>query len=183
MPIPTPTPTQPMQPLLLLLLLVLPLLSTASAGAAPPPPAPLHYAGPQPPWSYPADTFPSFFFGANQTGPEPEGELELIANHSFAGWGWQQDVDVTPASEDGHYYNEETALAQAATRLASYIEFSGRPKRTHAIFVYRHSQMALSWYTVQRAAYNNSANDDFWMKGADGKTCVDANRGGPAWNL
>jgi hypothetical protein len=43
--------------------------------------------------------------------------------------------------------------------------------------------MALSWYTVQRAAYNNSANDEFWIKGDGGKTCVDKNRGGPAWNF
>lgn len=43
--------------------------------------------------------------------------------------------------------------------------------------------MALSWCTVQRAAHNNSANDDFWIKGDNGKTCVDKNRGGPAWNF
>ncbi len=134
-------------------------------------------------WFVAGQVFPSFFFGANETGPEPVSELALIAKHSFAGWGWQQDVDVTPTSDDGHYYNEETALAQAATRLASYLEFSGNPKKTEAIFVYRHSQMALSWYTVQRAAYNNSANDEFWMRGPDGKVCVDKNRGGPAWNL
>ena len=65
-------------------------------------------------------------------------------------------MDVTPTSDDGHYYNEETASAQAATRLASYIEYSGKPKVTQSIFVYRHSQMALSWYTVQRAAYVTS---------------------------
>eukprot|EP01052_Picozoa_sp_SAG31_P032980 SAG31_NODE_3673_length_3999_cov_2.498974_1_plen_181_part_00 len=138
------------------------------------------YTGPQPPWQYNGwASFPSFFFGANQTGPEPPAELALIAKHQFAGWGWQQDVDVTPASDDGHFYSEETASAQAATRLASYVEFSGAAKKTQGIFVYRHSQMALSWYTIQRAAYNNSANSDFWMRGNDGKICVDKNRGGP----
>ena len=152
---------------------------------------------------------------------------------------------MTPASDDGHYYSEETALAQAATRLArpakvpfasrcvrrallipkanpgsvyrcgksafksslvghdrrkgglkcrpkrpsqaSYVEFakpnSPAPVQTQAIFVYRHSQMALSWYTVQRAASADKMNDDFWMKGTDGQICVERNRGGPAWNF
>ena len=39
------------------------------------------------------------------------------------------DVDVTPSSDDGHYYNEETASAQVATRFATYAEFSGAPFR------------------------------------------------------
>ena len=43
-------------------------------------------------------------------------ELALIAKHQFAGWGWQADVDVTPTSDDGHYYNEETASAQVSPR-------------------------------------------------------------------
>jgi hypothetical protein len=114
-------------------------------------------------------------------------ELSLIAKHQFAGWGWQQDDAVTPAADDGHYYSEETALAQAATRLASYTQFTTPPShktaQTQAIFVYRHSQMALSWYTVQRAASANKANDDMWMKGSDGRICIDRNRGGPAWNF
>ena len=151
----------------------------ASAGALP------DYSGPKPPWPYRGyESFPSHFFGANESGPENAAELALLARHQFVGWGWQQGDSVTPTADDGHYYNEETASAQAATRFASFLEFSAAsPKRTQGIFVYRHSQMALSWYTVQRAAYNNSANDDFWMKGADGKTCVDSNRGGPAWNF
>ena len=161
------------------ILLVLATTGAAAASALLP-----RYTGPSPPWRYNGfESFPSFFFGANQTGSEPPTELALIAKHQFAGWGWQQDVDVTPASDDGHFYNEETASAQAATRLASYIQFSGAPKKTQGIFVYRHSQMALSWYTVQRAAYNNSANSDFWMRGNDGTICVDRNRGGPAWNF
>jgi hypothetical protein len=145
--------------------------------------------GPLPPWQYRGfESFPAFFFGANQSGPEPRTELSLVARHHFAGWGWQQYVDVTPGSDDGHYYSEETSLAQAATRLASYVAFAPPApttsrRRTQAIFVYRHSQMALSWYTVQRAAYADAANDDFWMKGPDGRTCVDRNRGGPAWNF
>ena len=157
------------------------MMAAAANHGAPPLP---QYTGPKPPWSYKGyESFPSHYFGANQSGPQPVAELALIAQHQFAGWGWQADVDVTPTSDDGHYYNEETASAQVATRFASFAEFSGAPKTTQGVFVYRHSQMALSWYTVQRAAYNNSVNNDFWMKGNDGKTCVDKNRGGPAWNF
>ena len=36
------------------------------------------------------------------------------SKHQFAGWGWQQDENASPNLDNGHYYNEETALAQAA---------------------------------------------------------------------
>ena len=54
----------------------------------PPPPPPItKYHGPLPPWDYKGyESFPSFYFGANQTGPiQPMFELELIAKHQFAG--------------------------------------------------------------------------------------------------
>lgn len=150
------------------------------------PPLPAHTGAP-PPWPYKGyASFPAHFFGANETGQEPESELALIAKHQFVGWGWQQDLDATSPTEDGHYYSEETASAQAATRLASYVAFSkanGSEATTQGIFVYRHSMFALSWYSLQRAAYTNSANADFWVKGPDGKACVATPYGGPTWNF
>ncbi len=144
------------------------------------------YTGPTPPWKYRGyEAFPAHFFGANQSGPPSAAELALIAKHQFAGWGWQAGDNITSALDDGHFYSEETTLAQIATRFASYVEFSSAPKVTQGVFVYRHSEMALSWFTLQRAAYNNSANDDFWMKDDNGEICWNrtAGRSGPAWNF
>jgi hypothetical protein len=151
---------------------------------APPTPPLKPYTGPLPPWPYVGfKTFPAHFFGANASGQENAAELALIAKHQFAGWGWQQDENASPDADDGHFYNEETALAQAASRFGAFVEFGPLPKKTQAVFVYRHSQMALSWFDLQRAAYNNSANDAFWKHGPDGKVCFDNGRGGPTWNF
>jgi hypothetical protein len=143
------------------------------------------YTGPTPPWRYKGyENFPAFFFGANATGPENTNQTALVAKFQFSGWGWQQSVDRTAPVEDGHYWNEETALAQAATRLASFVEFAPQPDtQNQAIFVYRHSQMALSWFDISRSAYVNKNNSDFWVKNESGSICVDSNRGGPYWNF
>ena len=135
------------------------ILFIGATSRTPPP----RYSGPSPPWPYKGyESFPAFFFGANATGPENAKQTALVARYQFAGWGWQQSVDRTSPAEDGHYWNEETALAQAATRLASFVEFSPRPDtQNQAIFVYRHSQMALSWYDISRAAYVDKNNSEF----------------------
>jgi hypothetical protein len=148
-------------------------------------PSPAAYTGPTPPWQYRGyESFPAFFFGANASGPENANQTAMVAKFQFAGWGWQQSVNRTSPVEDGHYWNEETALAQAATRLASFVEFAPQPDtQNQAIFVYRHSQMALSWFDISRAAYINQNNSDFWVKDESGKTCVNSARGGPYWNF
>ena len=75
-------------------------------------------------WPYRGfDRFPAHFFGANSSGTESAAETRLIAKHQFAGWGWQQAVDNTSKSDDGNYYSEETSLAQAATRLATFAQY------------------------------------------------------------
>ena len=47
--------------------------------------------------------------------------------------------------------------------------------------------MALPWFDLQRAAYNDSANDGFWKRGTDGKICdaegKSQSREGPTWNF
>eukprot|EP00438_Fugacium_kawagutii_P014225 Skav210334 [mRNA] locus=scaffold4443:49401:56848:- [translate_table: standard] len=68
------------------------------------------YQGPKPPWNYEGfNSFPAFYFGANESGLENASWLPFVARHQVAGWGWQQNF-------------RSVSLAQMASRMATYIE-------------------------------------------------------------
>ena len=134
-----------------------------------------------PPWAYHGfDQFPALFFGANSSGLESGTQLEAVSRFQLAGWGWQQDTDSVPSTYDGHYYSEELRMAQMATRMEAFLEFTGRPPSP--LFVYRHTQMALSWFALQEAAFRNPLNADLFLHDQQGRLCFDNYWGGPSWN-
>lgn len=149
------------------------------------PPLP-KYSGPKPPWPYKGfDRFPSHFFGANESGLENAARLDLAAKHQFAGWGWQQNYR-TVGKYNGSYYQQETSLAQMASRLAAFMEFSP-PRPDHqvqAIFVYRHMEVAEYYFSLSAAAFHDPRNHEMFLHDEQGRICWKNNdMTGPFWNF
>lgn len=93
----------------------------------------------QPPWPYTGfSVFPALWFGANATGLDSTAQLALIARHSIAGYGWQQNANTSD------FRHMESNGEAAAVHLRDTVGPS------MPIFVYRHMQMAWSGWDVQR---------------------------------
>lgn len=156
------------------------------------------------PWEYKGfESFPAMYFGANETGPESEEELGLIARHQLAGWGWQvqQCGDGTAGSgADGWCFgkhqsldqrcfgtgtrcvnltfDESAASARDAHALRQYIQHK-TDARTDGIFVYRQANLANWWYKVAgRVAFTD--HPEFFHAADDGQLCW---RDGPFWDF
>ena len=138
--------------------------AAAEAAAADPSSPPLPpYSGPKPPWPYKGfRRFPAVWFGQNRSGLDNATQMDLEAKHQIVGWGWQQNFDTvakytsnettgtglpcnkTTCGANGTIYQQETSLAQMASRFAAYMEFSP-PNPAHQVqgtFVYRHMEVA-----------------------------------------
>ena len=141
-------------------LLVIAAASTTSHG----PPLP-KYAGPKPPWPYKGyEKFPAVWFGQNRSGLDSAEQMDLEAKHQIVGWGWQQNFHTvakytdnattgtgrpcnrTTCLPNGTIYQQETSLAQMASRFAAFREFSppNPAHQTQGVFVYRHMEVAES---------------------------------------
>ena len=104
------------------------------ASERPPPPAP---STPAPAWNYSGfSRFPSFYFGADQAGPQPPAQVALVARFALAGWGWQQGFSR------GHGEEQGREAAEAVRRLAP----AGAPAAPDALFVYRQSESLFTYY-------------------------------------
>ena len=180
------------------------MLALAVGGAAPsPPPAP--YAGPRPPWRYAGfERFPAVWFGQNRSGLDNATQMDLEAKHQIVGWGWQQNFDTVgkyTANEttgtgrpcnrsscgiNGTLYQQETSLAQMASRFAAYREFAP-PDPAHQVqgtFVYRHMEVAEYYWSIAAAAFHNPGNADMFLHNEEGKICwKDNDMTGPFWNF
>eukprot|EP00039_Didymoeca_costata_P024087 m.9236 g.9236 ORF g.9236 m.9236 type:complete len:398 (-) comp4029_c0_seq1:44-1237(-) len=107
------------------------------------------------PWDYTGfSRFPSFYFGADQSGPQSHTELEFVARFALSGWGWQQSYNANR----GHH--GESAGMNAARCLRSV---SPTCNDTHdnctspdALFVYRQSENLFTYYDLMEAVANNS---------------------------
>ena len=78
----------------------------------------------------------------NHAGLDNATQMDLEAKHQIVGWGWQQNFDTvgkytsnestgtglpcnkTSCGINGTLYQQETSLAQQASRFAAYCEFS-----------------------------------------------------------
>jgi hypothetical protein len=88
-----------------------------------------------PPWDYEGfSQFPALWFGANSSGLDERVQLDLIAKHALSGYGWQQ------ATEFSNYRHYENNLAQAASRLKTFL--ADQNNTYTKVFVYRHMQMS-----------------------------------------
>lgn len=106
--------------------------------------------------------FPAVWFGQNRSGLDNGTQMDLEARHQIVGWGWQQNFDTvgkytdnettgtgrscnkTSCGINGTIYQQETSLAQMASRFAAYREFAP-PSPAHQVqgtFVYRHMEVA-----------------------------------------
>eukprot|EP00937_MAST-01D_sp_MAST-1D-sp2_P005378 g5378.t1 len=180
-----------------------------TAGSAPLP----RYSGPKPPWPYKGfETFPALWFGQNRSGLDSAPQMALEARHQIVGWGWQQNFDTvakytdntttgtgrpcnrTSCLPNGTFYQQETSLAQMASRFAAYREFAppadpARPHRTQGVFVYRHMEVAEYYWSIAAAAFHNPNNEEMFLhepsEGAShGKICWKTNdMTGPFFNF
>ena len=164
------------------------------------------YHGPKPPWTYRGyDRFPAVWFGQNRSGLDNASQMDLEAKHQVVGWGWQQNFDSvakytsnastgtgrpcnkTTCLPNGTIYQQETSLAQMASRFAAFREFS-RPNPAHqtqATFVYRHMEVAEYYWSIAAAAFHDPSNAEMFLH--DPKTqkiCWKSNdMTGPFWNF
>jgi Hypothetical glycosyl hydrolase family 15 len=118
------------------------------------------------PWAYDGYTqVPTLWFGANASGLDNTTQLGFVAQHSLAGYGWQQGTNKT-----GFRYIE-TQLAQAATNLKTF-------SPSTPVFVYRHSQAAFpmfegEWYLVAEVvAGNQQTVRDYFITAPNGSICA-----------
>ncbi|CAJ1423194.1 unnamed protein product [Effrenium voratum] len=141
------------------------------------------YRGPKPPWAYEGyDTFPAFYFGANESGLESAAWLPFVAKHQIAGWGWQQNYRSVGADRQ-QYFQQEVSLAQMATRMATYLELT-KQNRTQALFVYRHMEVAEWYFMTSAATYHDPANKEMFLQDKNGNICWDTfDNSGPYWNF
>ena len=103
---------------------------------AAPGPTALVQAAP-PAWSYSGfSRFPSFYFGADEAGPQPPAQVALVARFALAGWGWQQGFSR------GHGEEQGREAAAAVRRLAP----PGSAGAPDALFVYRQSESLFTYY-------------------------------------
>lgn len=127
------------------------------------------YQGPKPPWNYKGyNSFPAFYFGANESGLENSSWLPFVTQHQVAGWGWQQNFHSV-GQDRWHYSQQEVSLAQMASRMATYMEVTpaSPQKRLQALFVYRHLEVA-----------------DMFLHDKNGHICWDNfDNTGPYWNF
>ena len=157
------------------------------------------------PWKYKGfDAFPALYFGANETGPESERELALIARHQLAGWGWQveQCGDGTAHSGadgwcDGKHqsldqqcfgtgarcanltFDESAASLHDAHALRQFIQRHSADAHTDGIFVYRQANLANWWYKeAGRVAFTE--HPEFFHAADNGQLCW---RDGPFWDF
>ena len=168
------------------------------------PPLP-QYAGPKPPWPYRGfDKFPAVWFGQNRSGLDNASQMDLEAKHQIAGWGWQQGFATvakytapnttgtgmpcnrTTCLPNGTIYQQETSLAQMASRFAAFREFSP-PNPAHqvqATFVYRHMEVAEYYWSIAAAAFHNPQNAEMFLHDEQGRICWKSNdMTGPFWNF
>jgi hypothetical protein len=144
---------------------------------------------PAPPLVWPvSDGFnklPVMWFGSNVSGLDAHDTLALIARHRVGVYGWQQG---TGALVPGQNLGEgDVFLAEAATHLSDYLDEVGAAGLNRTLVgVYRQVQVALRLFAAPRAAADNSANTDFWMRDNDGVICAVAQPWGttdPFWNF
>jgi hypothetical protein len=125
-----------------------------------------------PPWPYDGFAhFPTLWFGANASGLDNETTLALVARHALAGYGWQQGTNATG------FRHCEAQGAAAATRLADYLAAHPPPPGgppPPPVFVYRHFQMAWTFFDVTRAVALDPAYDGMMLHDRDGAgaTCA-----------
>ena len=169
------------------------------------PPTPPPYSGPRPPWPYQGfKRFPAVWFGQNRSGLDNASQMDLEAKHQIVGWGWQQNFDTvakytsnettgtgrlcnkTSCGINGTLYQQETSLAQMASRFAAYLEFSP-PDPAHQVqgtFVYRHMEVAEYYWSIAAAAFHNPGNAQMFLHNEQGKICWKTNdMTGPFWNF
>lgn len=144
------------------------------------------YQGPKPPWNYKGyNSFPAFYFGANESGLENSSWLPFVAQHQVAGWGWQQNFHSV-GQDRWHYSQQEVSLAQMASRMATYMEVTpaSPQKRLQALFVYRHLEVAEWYFTTSATAFHDPGNRDMFLHDKNGHICWDNfDNTGPYWNF
>ena len=99
--------------------------------------------------------FPSFYFGANEDGPQSPAQLAFISRFALAGWGWQQGY---AASKGVH--GEANGAAAAARLRAAYPACAGPAGNCtspDATFVYRQSESLFTYYDLMAAVAANAS--------------------------
>ena len=139
-----------------------------------------------PPWASAGwGRTPTLFFGADTTGLESADQMRRVAQNSLVGWGWQQDnANCTgPHSTGACQRFEAQAGERQAAAFAQFLRSSaGNSSAVEASFVYRHSQLALDWYALDRAAVYSAGHDGWFIADASGRRCRE-NDGGYHWNF
>lgn len=117
--------------------------------------------------------------------------MRHLAQFALVGWGWQQDnknCSVDPGSSLACQRFEAEAGDRQAAAFSRFLS-SNRSNRTtasavEATFVYRHSQLALDWYALDRAAVysNTSTRSDWFIVDEHGRRCRELD-GGYHWNF
>lgn len=152
------------------------------------------YSGPKPPWPYRGySRFPAVWFGQNRSGLDSATEMALEAKHQIVGWGWQQNYNTVgkykanhTTGTNGTYYQQETSLAQMASRFAAYVEFSppNYTRQVQATFVYRHMEVAEYYWSIAAAAFHDPRNAEMFLHNEEGQVCWKTNdMTGPFWNF
>ena len=107
----------------------------------------------KPSWAYSGwDRFPSFYFGASETGPQSPAELAFIARHAMVGWGWQQGNKVLGASGEA-----QGQQAAAALRSIAPVNHSGTTP--DGCFVYRQSEGLFPYFQLMNFSRNATLLD------------------------
>jgi hypothetical protein len=124
--------------------------AVAGPPEAAPAPATLPPSAPAPAWPYSGFArFPSFYFGADESGPQPPKQVALVARFALAGWGWQQGFSR------GHGEAQGVAAAEAVRRVAPA---GGAPGAApDALFVYRQSESLFTYYDAFAALARNAS--------------------------
>ena len=101
------------------------------------------------------DRFPAFYFGAAEgTGLQSAAELQLIARHALAGWGWQQGHGAG-AHGEAQGQAAATRLRSVAPRRPNGSSGSGGSS-PDALWVYRQSESLFTYYDLMAAVAANA---------------------------
>jgi hypothetical protein len=109
--------------------------------------------------------------------------------------GWQQNFDTvgkytsnqttgtghpcnkTSCGINGTIYQQETSLAQMASRFAAFCEFSppNPSRQVQGKFVYRHMEVAEYYWSIAAAAFHDPGNAEMFLHSEEGKICWKTN--------
>jgi hypothetical protein len=125
----------------------------------------------------------ALFFGANATGLESQQQMRHQTEFALVGWGWQQDNAncITSSSRGACQRDEAAAGEHQAAAFTRFRKASAVKVATEAAFVYRHSQLALDWYSLDREAVYSVGHEGWFI--SDGRGLCRENDGGYHWNF